>query len=230
MTKHLHRDLERLKRHILAMGALVEKALSLAVQSFRNRDPDLAREVIEGDHKIDLREVEIEEDCLKILALHQPVAEDLRFVTTVLKINNDLERMADLAVNMAERVLTLTEVAPVALPPQLAPMTDTALHMVRESLNAFVHRDPAMARKVRAEDDMVDDYHRQIISQAKEQIREDSSLVEPNLLFFSAARYLERIADLATNISEDIVYMVEGEIIRHGLEGDEGFAPPEIGD
>jgi phosphate transport system protein len=200
------------------------------VQALRNRDPELAGEVIDGDHKIDVREVEIEEECLKILALHQPVAEDLRFVTTVLKINNDLERMADLAVNMAERVLKLTEVSPIPLPPLMAPMTETTLRMVRESLNAFVHRDTALARKIRMEDDEVDEYHRQIISQAKDKIRGDSTLVEPHLLIFSAARYLERIADLATNVAEDIVYMVEGEIIRHGLEGDSGFAPPEIED
>jgi phosphate transport system protein len=208
------------------MGALVEKALTLAVRSLRNRDPKAAEEVLEGDHRIDLREVEIEEECLKILALHQPVAEDLRFITTVLKINNDLERMGDLGVNIAERALSLTRLSPIPLPEQLGPMTEATLHMVRESLNAFVHRDPAMARKVCRDDDAVDEYNVQIIGQIRASLREEKDLVEPNLHFFSAARYLERIADHATNIAEDVVYMVEGEIIRHGFEG--GFGPPEV--
>jgi phosphate transport system protein len=215
MSKHLERDLETLQRDILGMGAAVEEAVYKAIRSLQDRDIDLARDVISGDTSIDETENRVEEECLKILALHQPVAVDLRRVTAVLAINVDLERMADLAVDIAERAEVLAVPPFIPVPVALQRMTDLATVMVRECLDAFVRLDAPLARKVIRLDDQIDRLNADIIAEIVAKLRRSPEHVEPGLSLFSAVRHLERIADHATNVAEDVVYLVEGEIVHH---------------
>jgi phosphate transport system protein len=181
----------------------------------QEREVEVAQQVIEEDNQIDQEENHVEEECLKILALHQPVAVDLRRITAALKINTDLERMADLAEDIAERALHLSQLPPVPIPSKLQRMTDLTTSMVRQSLDAFVNLDARLARRVCRLDDEVDRYNNEIIRELIELMRGSPAMVEPGLSLFSATRHLERIADHATNIAEDVVYLVEGEIVRH---------------
>ena len=215
MSKHLQRDLENLQRDLLQLAASVEEAIHKAIRSLQRRDVALAEAVIEGDNQIDRDESHVEEECLKILALHQPVAVDLRRIAAALKINAELERMADLAEDIAERAERLAELPEIPPPPKLQRMTDVAVSMVRQSLDAFVHLDARLARTVCRLDDEVDRYNSAIIEELIETMKSSPDMVEPGLSLFSAVRHLERIADHATNIAEDVVYLVEGEIIRH---------------
>jgi phosphate transport system protein len=215
MSKHLERDLENLQRDILTMGTAVEEAIDKAIRALREHDAALAREVIDGDNQIDEHENHVDEECLKIFALHQPVATDLRRVAAVLLINVDLERMADLAVDIAERAVVLAGPPFIPVPRDLQRMSDQTTTMVRDCLNAFVHLDAHLARRVVRLDDEVDRLNAAIIQELIETMRQDPEFIEPGLSLFSATRHLERIADHATNIAEDVVYLVEGEIIRH---------------
>ncbi len=218
MSIHLSRDLENLQRRVLALAGAVEQTVEKAMRALFERDVQLAMNLMESDTPIDLEENQIEEDCLKILALHQPVAVDLRRVAAILKINSDLERMADLAVNIAERAAALARGPDVFVPPTFRQMTDLTNTMVRDSLDAFVNIDVALAKRVCRMDDEVDRYNREIIDQVTQFMKQSPNNVDPGLHLFSAARQLERIADHATNIAEDVVYMVEGKIIRHHPE------------
>jgi phosphate transport system protein len=218
MSKHLQRDLDNLQRDLLALAASVEAAIHKAIQALQERAADAAQQVIAGDQQIDEEENHVEEECLKILALHQPVAVDLRRIAAALKINTDLERMADLAEDIAERALHLARFATVPIPKKLQYMTDLTTTMVRESLDAFVDLDAQQARRVCRLDDEVDRYNDQIIQELVTMMQDSPALVEPGLSLFSAIRHLERIADHATNIAEDVVYLVEGTIIRHREE------------
>jgi phosphate transport system protein len=215
MSKHLERDLDSLQRDILAQAGAVEEAIHKAIRALYERDAQLAQQVIDGDAEIDEEENHVEEECLKVLALHQPVAIDLRRTASALLINVDLERMADLAEDIAERALTLTRPPFIAIPEMLQQMTDVATTMVRHSLDAFVNLDSQLARTVCRLDDTVDRYNDEIISELINTMRSSPDMVEPALSLFSATRHLERIADHATNIAEDVIYLVEGEIVRH---------------
>ena len=215
MSKHLQRDLDSLQRDLIALASSVEDAIQKAIQALRDRQPSLAREVMDGDDAIDDEENHVEEECLKLLALHQPVAIDLRRITVALKINSELERMADLAEDIAERALHLAQLPEIHVPAKLDRMTDLTTSMVRQSLDAFVNLDARLARKVCRLDDEVDRYNQDIIDELVKSMKADPSTIEAGLSFFSATRHLERIADHATNIAEDVVYLVEGEIIRH---------------
>jgi phosphate transport system protein len=218
MSKHLQRDLENLQRNILTLAASVEETIYKAIRALRDREVNLAQQVIEDDGPIDQQENEVEEECLKMLALHQPVAVDLRRIAAVLKINTDLERMADLAGDIAERALALARFPQIPIPEDLQRMTDLTASMVRQSLDAFVHLDARLARRVCRLDDEVDRYNRVIIQEIIKVMQKSPDMVEPGLSLFSATRHLERIADHATNIAEDVVYLIEGEIIRHRPE------------
>jgi len=218
MTKHIERQLESLKERILRLGTLVEEAISKSITALINRDTALAQRVIANDSEIDAMEVEVEEECLKILALYQPVAADLRFVVAVLKINNDLERMGDLARNIAKRVTQLEGGDPYDLPPEIRTMATQAQEMVRQCLDAVVKRDPTLARQVREEDDIVDEARQRIQRRVMQGIKEHPENVENLLRINSVAKHIERITDMATNIAEDVVYMVEGDIVRHRAE------------
>jgi phosphate transport system protein len=218
MSKHLQRDLEYLQRDLLALAASVEEAIHTAIRALQERDADTAQDVIDGDTQIDQEENHIEEECLKTLALHQPVAVDLRRIAAALKINNELERMADLAEDIAERALHLARLPAIAMPEGLQRMTDLTTTMVRQSLDAFVNLDSRQARRVCRLDDEVDRYNSDIIQDLIARMRKSPELIEQGLSLFSATRHLERIADHATNIAEDVVYLVEGTIIRHHPE------------
>jgi phosphate transport system protein len=215
MSKHLERDLDNLQRHLVTLAASVEEAIQKATSALQHRDTTLAREVIDGDNEIDEEENLVEEEALKILALHQPVAIDLRRIAAGVKINTDLERMADLAEDIAERAVHLARLPEIPIPEKLQRMSDLTTAMVRQSLDAFVNLDARQARVVCRLDDEVDRYNAEIIEELIRVMRQTPQMVEPGLSLFSATRHLERIADHATNIAEDVVYLVEGEIIRH---------------
>ena len=215
MTKHLDRDLDSLEQDLLAQSALVEEMIRLACRGLCERLPGIPKQLLALELRINQREVEIEEECLKVLALHQPVAVDLRRVTTVLKVNSDLERIADLAVNIGDRNEALLEYPQMPMPEFLDQMVEAAIEMVRDALDAFVDTDVEAARRVCRRDDEVDAYNLRIIERVREEVRSNPDLFDPMLLLFTASRHIERIADHATNIAEDIVYLVEGEITRH---------------
>ncbi len=220
MPIHLKREIDNLKRKLLSLSAIIEDRVRQAVKSIEQRDAQLAEEVVRGDIEVDRAEVEIEDDCLKILALHQPVAVDLRFIVTVLKINNDLERIGDLAVNIARKAATLASQPPLMVPFDLPEMSERAQAMLRDSLDSLVNLDTSLALNVCARDDEVDQMKRDIRRQVEEMIRIKPEHITLLLKLLAASRNIERIADLATNIAEDVIYMVEGKIIRHRAEDD----------
>jgi len=215
MPVHLKIEIEKLKKKILLLSEIVEDRVKSALKAADERDEALARKIINEDVEIDRFEVEIEEDCLKILALHQPVAIDLRFIIAILKINNDLERIADLAVNIAEKVTILASKKRVEAAAGFPGMADKTYGMLRKSLQALIKMDSAIAREVIVTDDEVDTINREIYDWTKERIRESPENITQLLTNLSISRHLERIADQATNIAEDVIYMIEGEIVRH---------------
>jgi phosphate transport system protein len=218
MSKHLNRDLDALEQDLLAQSSIVEKMIMQASQAVTEHRSDCLAKILVDEDRINRGEVRIEEECLKILALHQPVAVDLRRVATVLKINADLERIADLAVNLAERAQSLVDFSQFRIPGQLEEMVSIALSMVRDALDAFVRQDIDLAQQVCLRDDQVDQLNREVIDGLQEILEQHVSEVEPALQYFSASRHIERIADHATNIAEDVIYLVEGEIARHRHE------------
>ncbi|MEN6497810.1 MAG: phosphate signaling complex protein PhoU [Thermoguttaceae bacterium] len=219
MSVHLQKAIEKLKKDLLSLCAMVEEQVQRSLRALLERDEDLARQVEQRDVEIDQREVEVEEECLKTLALHQPVAGDLRFIVASLKINNDLERIGDLAVNVARKAVSFASQLPMEIPFNLAGMGEKTQEMLRDSLDALVNLDPKLANNVCARDDEVDRMKRAIRVRAEEMMRAEPDHVSPLLTLLAVSRNLERIADHATNIAEDVIYMVEGKIIRHG-EGD----------
>jgi phosphate transport system protein len=208
-------ELADLKRRLLDIGEAVAATVQKSVTSVLERRPALAREVIRGDGKINTGEVEIEQACLKLLALYQPVAQDLRFVASVMRINNDLERMGDEAVNIAEHAVALAEAEPLVAPAQMGMIATATMSMLLGALDSFVKADSAAARAVCAADDEVDAYNRAIIEGVWGMVKQNPEVIERATRLFSVSRHLERIADHATNIAEDVVYFVEGVIIRH---------------
>ncbi len=218
MGIHLHRDLEDLTRKLFEVGTMVEQATNDAIESIIDRRADLANHVLQGDMRIDQLEVEVENDALKILALHQPVAIDLRFIVAVLKMNNDLERMGDLAVNIAERAKYLATHPKLDVRLHFREMGSVVRQMVRDCLDALTQRDPALARAVCARDDEVDRFNSDMYLTLRKHMLDDGESIKRAIHLLSVARHLERIADLATNIAEDVVFMVEGEVIRHQVE------------
>ncbi len=210
------KELDNLKRQLLALTATVEGRVEKAVQSLLLHDNDLADEVIRGDAEIDNLEITIEEEGLKVLALHQPVANDLRFIISVLKINNDLERIADLAANAAARAKDLSGAIVIDSPYDVDVMAKLVLKMLKMSLDSLVQQDSELARRTVELDDEIDRMHKANFDLIKQAIRNNLELMDGYMLYLSVSRYLERIADLATNIAEDVVYLMDGEIIRHG--------------
>lgn len=217
MRTHMQRETDNLKRRLLELSAGVEDNVRTAVRSVENRDAVLAHTVIRCERETDVMEVDVEEECLKILALYQPVASDLRMIIAVLKINQDLERIGDLAVHIAERGLFLCQQPCIALPFRLGTMADKAQAMLHNVLDAFVNLDEAAAREVCAADSEIDDMNQEIFRQVKEVIMQNPRQFEPLLQILHIARHLERIADHATNIAEDILYLIKGTIVRHQL-------------
>jgi phosphate transport system protein len=221
MAVHLQKEENKLKKQILALGATVEESVRKAVASLEKRDEKLASDVLDHDNDIDQMEVDLEEECLKILALYQPVAQDLRFVIAVLKINNDLERIGDLAGNIAERALRLSQDGTASIPFDFHKMAERVQLMLRHALDALVNADVALALEVRNSDDEIDDMHREVYRIVEEEIRKDVDKVGSLIQFLAISRSLERIADHATNIAEDVTYMIEGDIVRHRMFDDD---------
>lgn len=215
MSFHLMREVQLLKKQILELGAVVENTVFQAVDTVVRGDLKIARGIMEADAEIDRTEVEIEEDCLKILALYQPVAIDLRFIITALKINSDLERIGDLAVNIAEQALFLDATRCGVMPFDLAGMAGKAEAMLKRSLDALVNLDGEEARRVCAADDDVDQLYREAFLLVKQTVRARPESLDMMMTLLMVARQLERIADHATNIAEDVIYMIAGHIVRH---------------
>ena len=215
MPQYLQRQIDDLKKRILTLSAVVEESFHQAIHSLEQMDINLARTVIERDAEVNEMEVDLEEECLKILALHQPVAIDLRFIVSVLKINNDLERISDISVNIAQRTRGLAALKPVPIPFALFAMAEKVESMLRKSLDSLVNLDIDLAREVCHLDDEVDAMHKDNYGLVKNQIRQHPEQLDALIEYLSLSRHLERIADLTTNIAEDVLYMIDGEIIRH---------------
>jgi phosphate transport system protein len=218
MARNLEIEIESLKKKILSICAIVEENVRDAIKALVRRDTALATKVIDTDEEIDDLEVVLEEDCLKTLALYQPVAKDLRFIIAVFNINNDLERIGDLAVNIAERALSLAACSEIDIPFDYTSMAEKVLLMVKKSLDSLVQMDPDLARRVCEEDDEVDVINRQAYSKVQERIRQYPERVDCLIQFPAISSELERIADHATNIAEEVIYLSEGEIVRHKIE------------
>lgn len=218
MTLHTDRryeeELAGLRQRILNMGGLVERQIGDAIIALTERDRPLAEAAIERDHEVNRYDVEIDEECLRILALHQPAARDLRFIVTALRITTDLERIADLAVNICERALELRE-GQSALQLELPRMADSARQMLRECLDAFVREDAELALSVCQEDDQVDRMHAQMLDAVLAMMADNPSMVVDGTLQLFVSKYLERIADHTTNIAEMVIFMAKGKSIRH---------------
>jgi phosphate transport system protein len=226
MSIHLQSDLRDLHRDLLQMCAIVEDMIHRAVDQLAAPNLEEAQALIEEDNKIDRWDVRIEDSCLKLLALHQPVAIDLRRITTVLKISGELERVADLAVNIAERAIGLANGAEVSIPDQLKEMAHDAVDMLHRSIDAYVDLDSRKARAVILEDDRIDVANQQIIQQLIRAMHEQPDRLDSLLHLFSAARQVERVGDHAANIAEDVVYLVEGRIIRHAHKLEQDASQP----
>mgnify|MGYP005836834341 CR=1 FL=1 len=216
MSVHLQREIERIKSSLLSLCGLVEDQVQLATRAFLDRDEQLAETVIRRDAEIDHREVDLEEECLKTLALHQPVAIDLRFVVAALKINNDLERIGDLAVNIARKALAFAREPYIDIPFDVSGMSEKTQEMLRDAIDALVNLDAQLADRVCHADDEVDALKREYREATEALIRREPQKAPAYLRLLAVTRNLERIADCATNIAEDVIYMVVGKIIRHG--------------
>ena len=215
MTKHLERDLNQLSNQISDLGALVSESTSKCMVMLQTFDRGIAKEIVETEARVNTTEVEIEEECLKVLALHQPVAGDLRFLIVVLKVNNDLERMGDQVVNIAERVSFLADKERVVADLDFVAMGDIASRMVSQSVKALVKRDSLMAREVLAMDDDLDAMHARTYRVIQDVMAGNPDIVIPAVSYLTISSNLERLGDLATNIAEEIIFMEEGEVIRH---------------
>lgn len=215
MIKHFHHELVRLKKELFCLSAMVEESLHLAVRAVMERNQEYANQIVNSDVAIDQKEVEIEEECLKILALYQPVAADLRYIVVALKMNNDLERIGDLAVNIAHRAASLIKLPKTQAHFDFSEMSKCVQVMLRQAIESLVNSDANLASSVCRADDQVDELNRQMHNRIRAAIRENIDDLESLTYYMSVSRNLERIADHATNIAEDVVYLVEGTIIRH---------------
>ena len=221
METHFHKELQGLKEDLLSMAALVEEAIDTAAQSLVKRDSDLAKKTFEGEDRINGMEIDIEDKCLKLLALGQPMAGDLRFITSAMKIVTDLERMGDQAVNIAERAISLNQ------KPQLKPyldiprMAEIAQSMVKDVLDAFVTQDSKLARSVCERDDLVDGLNDQVFRELLTYMMSDPQTITREVHLMIVCRCLERIADHATNIAEDVIFMVDARVIKHHADAKE---------
>jgi phosphate transport system protein len=217
MTRHFHEELDGLKQTLLAMGAMVEDQIRRVMRALVERDEALARDVIERDREVNVYDVEIDEKCVELLALYQPTAGDLRFITTAMKIVTDLERIGDQAVNIAQRALELNQ------EPQLKPyidlprMADKAQRMVKDALDSFVSRDTTLAREVCGRDNEVDALKEQIFRELLTYMMADPKTIARSIRLILVSRFFERVADHATNIAEMVIYMVESKMVRHTL-------------
>ncbi len=219
MKEKFHQLLENIKKDLIFLGNEVEHNIRQSIRALEKQDVQLAQQIIDSDKGIDQMEVKIEDNILTLLALQQPVAIDLRFIVGGLKMNNDLERIGDHAVNIAQTVSKLAGKKPLPSFKLFPEMSDIACRMLHEAVNAFIHQDAELARNVCGRDNVVDDYYDKVIAETISFLKKDSAKLEQGFLAARIARSLERVGDLATNIGEDVVFMKEAKIIRHQLEG-----------
>lgn len=217
MAHLIGHELERLEKQLLTLTAVVEESVQQAIKALSGHDRELAQQVIDNDAQINRLEVDLEEECLKVLALHQPVANDLRMIVAVLKINNDLERIADQASNICERALAISGAPKMICPLELDLMANKVIDMLEKALDSLVNADLQLARNVLVLDDEVDTIHSENYKAFKEYVRNHPDSVDIVLNYLTVSRHLERVADLATNIAEDVIYLNEGEIVRHTM-------------
>ena len=217
MTSLLHKELGQLEKQLLTLTAVVEESVQQAIKALSGHNRELAQKVIDNDDHINRLEVDLEEECLKVLALHQPVANDLRMIVAVLKINNDLERIADQAANICERALAISESPEMICPLELDKMGKKVIDMLEKALDSLVNSDLEMARNVLELDDEVDAIHSGNYKSFKDYVRHHPDSVDIVLSYLTVSRHLERVADLATNIAEDVIYLNEGSIVRHTI-------------
>lgn len=217
MSKHLERDMQRLRIHITKLGELVEHAANNAIKVLDTFDLTLVEEIVRDEQEINEMEVEIEEECLKTLALHQPVATDLRFLIVVLKVNNDLERMGDQVLNIAERIEFLIDKERVGIDLDFKTMGKICVVMLRSALDALVRRDALAARKVLEMDNELNALHARTYVRLQDEMISNPNIIIPAVSCLTISSNLERLGDLATNIAEEIIFMEEGEIIRHKI-------------
>jgi phosphate transport system protein len=210
-----HHELTKLNKKLLKLSTLVEERVRTAAEVIESKDQNIIQSIIVSDYEVDEMEIEIEEDCLKILALHQPVASDLRFLIAVIKINNEMERIADIAVNIAKRVDNISKFKhPAAITYDFSKMSERVLSMLKKSIDALVNSDAKLARSIFLDDDIVDSYRNRCYEDIKERIKKDSEHPGYHINTYLLARHLERIADRAVNIAEEVIYYVEGTITR----------------
>ncbi len=218
MERHFHKDLEELKQEIFKMGALVEEMIAKAVTSLFKRDRNLAKQVFEDEKTINQLEIRIDEKGHGLLALDQPMAADMRMITAILKMNTDLERMGDHAINIAERALILCDEPPFETDLSLAEMADVTRKMLKDALISFIKGDTELARDVLKRDDLVDDFNDRLYAKVQSLMEKDPLIVKTGMKLVRISHDLERIADLANNIAEDAVYMKQGKEVRHRIE------------
>jgi len=222
----MRREIDKLNQQLLELGTRVEEAVVAAIAAVEEQDVESARQVIQNDERIDRSEIEVEEECLKILALYQPVAIDLRFIVAVLKINGDLERIGDLAVNIAERAMLLASKDAPSVDFDFHRMSQEALAMLKQSLDALVNMDANLAYRVLKSDDEIDSLNRQNYDKVMYAINSNAQHAKIMIHYLSISRFLERLADHATNIAEDVIYLATGEIVRHAGEQDRPTSNP----
>lgn len=216
MTPHLPRQIEKLKKMIMNLGAIVEDAVRHATYAIERRDPDLAADVVAGDREIDLLEIDIEEECLATLALHQPVANDLRFVVSILKINRDLERIGDMAAHVSELAATISKTQPINMDEyRISEMMRKTQTMLKQSLDALVQLDVGLAKVVQQTDAEVDEIQHEVCEKIEKRILEKPDQIQSLIRLWNMARKVERMADHTVNIAKDVIYLVSGHIVRH---------------
>lgn len=214
MAKHLQKELGKLKKRLFSLSALVEEDVRDAIKAIHTLDNDLAQKVIQKDQVINNEEIEVEEECLKILALYQPVATDLRFIVSALKVNNELERIGDLAVNIAKRTSILSK-HNVKEKYDFSDMAQGVQEMLKKALDSLINIEANTARQVISDDDKIDEYNRLNYDRIKKDIQNAPDQITPLIQYYTVSRILERMADHITNIAEDVIYMIEGQIVRH---------------
>ena len=224
MERHFQRELEGLKTSLIKMGSVVEENIAFAIRSVLEKSSDLARKVIETDKRIDSLEIEIDNTVIDLLALQQPVASDLRFIIAAQKINNDLERIGDHAVNIAEAAEKLCAIPDVELLEEIPMMADITKIMLKDALDSFILLDPAKARLVLKTDDQIDDLNRLVVRRIIELVKSNIPTIEYGLELSRVSRNLERVADLATNIAEEVIFHTQARVVKHHADEKEHSA------
>ncbi len=218
MERHFDEELKDLKEKLIRMSSIVEEMIEKSITALRDREEELIKQVFEKEKTVNMMQIEIDDIAQKMIALRQPAASDLRFIISAIKINADLERIGDLAVNIAERTQTLLKEPPLKPLIDIPRMADISQKMVRESIDSFINKDSKLARDVCKRDDSVDNFNDQIFRELLTYMLQDAKNINRAIGLMLVARYLERIADHATNIGEDVYYIVEGKDIRHHIE------------